>query len=238
MMRTATNLDPNRNGKPVAVDPEDYDLDDLVCCDHSIYGRERKTRPPRHRPEETFARGPLSYRWVTSACRLPDPGLHVALTYWFLTCRWRRPCRWTVEGIGRGLRISERWARHGLQVGERAGILAVERKPGCRLEVSVRDDRRRDNSGQKPLYGPIAWKWLLPCLRLPGKAAHLAMAVWFLAGREWAAQVELAGLNWADFGLTRFSAYRGLEALEKAGLVVVTRRCGQPPLVTILDVHK
>jgi hypothetical protein len=41
-----------------------------------------------------------------------------------------------------------------------------------------------------------------------------------LAGRNRSAEFELALDNWAAFGLSRFSAYRGLDTLEQAGLVL------------------
>ena len=49
------------------------------------------------------------------------------------------------------------------------------------------------------------------------------------------AEFELALDDWAEFGLSRFSASRGLDTLERAGLVSVVRRPGLPPIVTIVD---
>jgi hypothetical protein len=59
--------------------------------------------------------------------------------------------------------------------------------------------------------------------------------VWLLAGWEKSAEIELAWDDWMEIGLSRFSAYRGLDALERAGLVEAVRRPGRPPVVTILD---
>jgi hypothetical protein len=42
--------------------------------------------------------------------------------------------------------------------------------------------------------------------------------------------------GWAEFGLSRFSASRGLHELERAGLVYVHRTPGRPPDVAIMDV--
>ena len=39
----------------------------------------------------------------------------------------------------------------------------------------------------------------------------------------------------AEFGLSRFSASRGLDELQRAGLVSVGRRSGRPNAVTILE---
>jgi len=47
--------------------------------------------------------------------------------------------------------------------------------------------------------------------------------------------VELAWDGWADTGLSRFSASRGLDNLEGAGLVSAVRRPGRSPVVSVLD---
>jgi hypothetical protein len=57
-----------------------------------------------------------------------------------------------------------------------------------------------------------------------------------LAGWERSANFELALDDWAEFGLSRFSASRGLDKLERAGLVSAARTPGRSPVVTILDV--
>jgi DNA-binding transcriptional ArsR family regulator len=57
-----------------------------------------------------------------------------------------------------------------------------------------------------------------------------------LAGWSRSAEFELALDDWAEFGLSRFSASRGLDTLEGAGLVSVVRRPGRSPIVFILDV--
>jgi hypothetical protein len=56
-----------------------------------------------------------------------------------------------------------------------------------------------------------------------------------LAGWNRSAEFELALNLWPEFGLSRFSASRGLDTLERAGLVSVARRPGLSPIVTILD---
>ncbi len=56
-----------------------------------------------------------------------------------------------------------------------------------------------------------------------------------MAGWSRSAEFELALDGWAEFGLSRFSASRGLDELERAGLVSVGRTPGRSPGVTILD---
>jgi hypothetical protein len=56
-----------------------------------------------------------------------------------------------------------------------------------------------------------------------------------LAGWSRSAEFELALNLWSEFGLSRFSASRGLDTLERAGLVSLTRRPGLSRIVAMLD---
>jgi hypothetical protein len=56
-----------------------------------------------------------------------------------------------------------------------------------------------------------------------------------LAGSRRGAEFELVLESWAEFGLSRFSASRGLDTLEGAGLVSTVRRPGWSSVVLIRD---
>jgi hypothetical protein len=155
----------------------------------------------------------------------------------FLCCRFRSPNRWGLDAIARGLRISHDSARRGFHAAELAGLLAVEREPGCKLAVSVLDlPEPEPGPKRRPLYGPIPWSWWLPASRLPGKSLQVASVCWLLAGWSRSAEFELAPEGWSEFGFSRFSASRGLDKLQRAGLVSVGRMPGRCPIVTILEV--
>jgi DNA-binding transcriptional ArsR family regulator len=125
----------------------------------------------------------------------------------------------------------------GLNAAELAGLLAEEREPGCKLAVSGLDLPEPDAGPKRgPLYGRIPWSWWLPAARLPGRSLRVASVCWLSAVWSRLADFELALDGWAEFGLSRFSASRGLDALEQAELVTVGRRSGRPSAVTILEV--
>jgi hypothetical protein len=65
-----------------------------------------------------------------------------------------------------------------------------------------------------------------------------ALAIWHLAGlRSRKHDLRLTSQTLELFGIKDRSAkYRGLAALEKAGLISVQRETGKNPLVTILEV--
>jgi hypothetical protein len=94
----------------------------------------------------------------------------------------------------------------------------------------------RHKPGEKFLKGPIPLNWLGMAAAQPGKALHVGLAIWFWAGVRRSRQVPFRML-WlkTTLGVDRCSAYRGLDALERVGLVSVIRHRGRKSLVTLLD---
>jgi hypothetical protein len=223
-------------GSLVPPENEPWELDRLRLPAELVGDVSTRRRPPRHRSGDPFIKGPIPYAWIASACRLPGSGLHVTMACRFLCCRFKGPNRWGLHTIASGLRISPDSARRGLHAAELAGLLAVEREPGCKLAVSVLDlPGPNSRPGRRPLYGPIPWQWWLPASRLPGKSLHVGSVCWLLAGWERSAGFELVLESWEDLGLSRFSASRGLDELERSKLVSVGQTPGRSPVVTILD---
>jgi|GEM_PF-716843 len=94
----------------------------------------------------------------------------------------------------------------------------------------------RHKPGEKFLKGPIPWIWLVTAAHQPGKALHVAIVLWFLAGVKRTRTVALSGTVLRALGVNRHSSYRGLAALEQAGLVSVERHPGRNPVVTLREV--
>jgi hypothetical protein len=91
--------------------------------------------------------------------------------------------------------------------------------------------------GEQYLGGPIPMSWLRVAAALPGKAFHLAVALWFEAGRRRGKSptAHLSAATYRSFGLaSRNTRDRALEALAGAGLVRVETRTGRPVLITIV----
>ena len=93
----------------------------------------------------------------------------------------------------------------------------------------------RHKTGERFLKGPIPWSWLTAAARLPGKALHVAIVLWFKAGmaNRRTVSVSLSGMK--QLGVARNTARRGLAALERGELVDVERKPGCSPTVTLLD---
>ncbi len=229
-------------GSTPPSETDDWDLDRLRLPAELVGDVSGRRRPPRHRPGDPFIKGPIPYAWIASACRLPGAGLHVAMSYRFYLSRFRfkrRGRRWGLSDVANGLRISDDSARRGLRAAELAGLLAVERVPGCKPAVSVLDlPEPEAGPKRRPLYGPIPWAWWLPASRLPGRSLQVGAVCWLLACWNRSADFELALDDWAEFGLSRFSSLRGLDALERAGLVSVGRTPGRSPIVSISGLER
>lgn len=95
----------------------------------------------------------------------------------------------------------------------------------------------RHKKGERFLCGPIPLDWLARAGCLPGKALHVAIAIWFLAGVTKTATVRLQRTLLDDLGISRKSGYRAICAMENAGLIEVIRGCGRRPFITILEVR-
>jgi hypothetical protein len=224
IMTTSLNFDP-------------FSLDSLRLPTEALGSRSTRKALPRHKPGDPFIKGPIAYAWITLACRLTGSGLSVTMAFRFYANRFRykrRGIRWGLVQIADGLRVSFKAAQRGLRAAEIAGLVSVSRQPGHKITASTLDLPVIEGAPKrKPLIGPIPWSWWLPASQLPGRALQVAVICWLLAGWERSAEFQFVVEDWAEFGLSRSSASRGLQMLERAGLVSVVRTQGKSPTVTL-----
>jgi hypothetical protein len=99
----------------------------------------RRPRIPRHKAGELFLRGPIPWRWVQAAARLPGRALAVGCVLWHLI--GLRKCHMVrlSPSKTRSLGLSPRVARRGLKALEEAGLVAVDRHRGRSPDVTVLD---------------------------------------------------------------------------------------------------
>ena len=84
------------------------------------------------------------------------------------------------------------------------------------------------------LRGLFPWDWIIIASNLTGKALHVGIALWHLAGMKNTGEVKLSGKLQRKMGIQRTTGYNALNALEKAQLVSVKCHRGRNPIVTIL----
>jgi hypothetical protein len=85
------------------------------------------------------------------------------------------------------------------------------------------------------LRGPISWVWLLKAMALPGRALAVALVLRREAGIRQAMTFTLSQARLRETGISRYASWRGLRALETAGLVAMQRPSGRCLEVTILE---
>ncbi len=85
-------------------------------------------------------------------------------------------------------------------------------------------------------FGLADQDWLMRAARLSGRTLHLAVVLHLLALHHRSPTVELSNIATSQVGLDRNAKYRTLTCLEDAGLVVVKRRHGRSPIVTLLQI--
>lgn len=93
----------------------------------------------------------------------------------------------------------------------------------------------RPKRGEKFIKGPIPWNWVAAAGQLPGKAAQVALALWFAAGVHRSRTFPVPMSRIREMGVSRQAAYRCLQAMEDAGLVTLERGSGKRAVVTLLD---
>jgi hypothetical protein len=91
----------------------------------------------------------------------------------------------------------------------------------------------RHQAGGWFLKGPIPGDWLERAARLPGKTLHVALAVWFAAGRSKRRTVKLTPEVLAMLGVDRHTGRRAVDRMAAAGLVSADCRRGRCPVVTL-----
>jgi hypothetical protein len=85
--------------------------------------------------------------------------------------------------------------------------------------------------------GPIPLSWLSAVCALRAKSSvTVALAIWFLSGlKQRKDQLKLTNAILRRFHVDRYAKWRGLAALEEAGLIRI-RRCGNKnQIVTIIE---
>jgi hypothetical protein len=70
----------------------------------------------------------------------------------------------------------------------------------------------RPRSGERFLKGPVPWSWLRRAGELEGRgrALHVAIVVWFLAGIAKTRTVTMSGVPLREMGVDRWTAAREL----------------------------
>lgn len=87
---------------------------------------------------------------------------------------------------------------------------------------------------QKFLKGPVPLDWLTLATQLPGKAVNVGLALWWIHGMSKTDELKVTRQALVAFNISRDALYDGLNRLQVAGLVELTRKPGQRHLIRII----
>ena len=92
---------------------------------------------PHHRKGERFLKGPIPWAWLAAAGRASGQGLHVALVLWLESGMKRSATVPLAHARLAELGVTRFAAARGLKALETAGLVSVERRPGCSPRVTI-----------------------------------------------------------------------------------------------------
>lgn len=106
--------------------------------------------------------------------------------------------------------------------------------PTVKLNYSATQGFQATKRQELFIKGPIPMSWLSSAAKLPGKAVHVALALFWLAGMKPQGKVKMTRQAQNLFNVSD-DAYRdALPRLEEAGLIKVWRAPGQRAQVEIV----
>jgi hypothetical protein len=82
---------------------------------------------------------------------------------------------------------------------------------------------------------PIPTEWFTAAVQLPGKALAVAAIIHFEAAKQHTREIKLTGRMTENFNIRQMARQRAIAALEAAGLILIERKRGSSPMVTIID---
>jgi hypothetical protein len=115
------------------------DLDHLRLPPSATTPQSARSRPPRHRPQSAFLKGPIPWDWIDRAGRLPGKALAVGLVLWqkagLSNSRTIKICQARLDDLG----LREASTRRGIRSLQQAGLIAVVSSAGRGLKISLLD---------------------------------------------------------------------------------------------------
>jgi len=102
-----------------------------------LEGLTERQRPPRHKTGEWFLKGPIPGEWLTRAAGLSFRALRVGLALWYLAGLKKSRAVKPTWDTWRKFGLSPDGGRRGLAILEQAGLVSVDRQPGCCSVVKI-----------------------------------------------------------------------------------------------------
>jgi hypothetical protein len=117
---------------------------------------------------------------------------------------------------------------------ERGGFTSTGQATDVNIDTLEPATERLRVAGDRFLKGPIPWSWIADAAALPGQALLVGLCVWRLAGAKKSHTVFFGNSDLKPLGIDRATKSRALRALERAGLIKITRQHGRFPTISLL----
>ena len=184
-----------------------------------------------------FLSGPIPWHILQTVCALPGKCLPVFLTTWLLYKLNKRDTfpldnqLLTLAGVSR---YSKYRALKQLQG---AGLMLAHTKVGASPIITITAKLTEAERSSKYLAGPLPWDWIETAASLPGKSTHVLLVAWFQYKVGVSPHIKLSRKYLGELGVTAQASNRGVRALEKAGLLTVTRKRGRLPRAYLVSIE-
>ena len=192
----------------------------------------KKISIPQPENGEYFIAPPVCLDWIIRGCNLRGSGFKMAMSYRFLTDKYQGPSRHPLAEVASGLKLSENTARAGLLLAEAAGLIEVDRNPGCRLVISI-PEASRIRSLPPGFNLSVPWWWWFPCSQLSNYCLRTGAFIWVAANQRGSGRFLLDRSSARQFRLPRQILTRGLNQLREANLISIDVGDGGAWFVTI-----
>jgi hypothetical protein len=111
-------------------------------------------------------------------------------------------------------------------------------RPIKKSEISSNEDVRIEDlpniTSKQYIKGPLPLSWISKSARLNGRVLHVSLALWHIHNLTKSDSIKMQKGIKKIFGISDDVYKRGLEILESAGLILVEKKLGQTPIVTLL----
>jgi hypothetical protein len=128
---------------------DELDIKRLNLANHEPLKLRKQTddKPPRPGPGEKFLKGPIPWRWIITAARLPGKSLHIGIGLWFLAGVTRSRTVKLSNMLLKLLGVTRFSKARGLLELERAGLIRIDRRQGKNPLVTILNPGQGDREG-------------------------------------------------------------------------------------------
>jgi hypothetical protein len=102
--------------------------------------------------------------------------------------------------------------------------------------IKKKTKKRRHYEPGKWFIADMPGDWIAEAAKLPGRALHVAVTIMYVYGMKRGHEVVLTRYHFNRFHIARGPTKRGLDALQKAGLIKYTK-VGHKTKITVIPIE-